>query len=168
MADLKQKYGEWALITGASSGIGEAFARFCARAGLNVILIARREERLTNLANELEKEAHIKALPVSLDLTEDSFLTTLIDKIGDRQVGFLVNNAGFGSTGYYPDTDVEKEAKMIKLHCLAPTILTHHFVRPMVERKKGAIIFLGSIVGLHPIPFNTTYSATKGFNMFFG
>ena len=110
----------------------------------------------------------IEALPLPLDLTEPQFLPQLIEKVGHRQVGLLVNNAGFGSTGLYSTTDADREARMVRLHCLAPVMLTHHFIRPMVERRKGGVIFVGSIVGTMPVPYIATYSATKVFNMFMG
>ncbi len=168
MKNLQEKYGGWALVTGASAGIGEAFARYIAAAGMNVILVARRKERLEKLAEEIQGGSNVLALPVSLDLTGDGFLEKLKQEIADREIGLLVNNAGFGSVGLYVDNDAQREAEMVKLHCLAPTILTHHFVRPMMARKKGAIIFVGSIVGYQPVPYISTYSATKAFNIFLG
>lgn len=168
MRNLQEKYGDWALITGASAGIGKAFARYIAAAGMNVILVARRKERLEKLAEEIKAGNSVQALPVALDLTSDDFLEKLKQQIGDRKIGLLVNNAGFGSVGLYSRNDAQREADMVKLHCLVPTILTHHFVRPMMARKKGAIIFVGSIVGYQPVPYISTYSATKAFNMFLG
>jgi len=166
--NLQEKYSGWALVTGASAGIGEAFARYIAAAGMNVILVARRKERLEKLAEEIEAENNVQALPVPLDLTGDGFLEKLTQKIVGKEVGMLVNNAGFGSVGLYARNDAQREVDMVKLHCLAPTILTHHFIRQMMVRKKGAIIFVGSIVGYQPVPYISTYSATKAFNMFLG
>lgn len=163
-----EKYGPWALITGASSGIGEAFARQLADLGLNVILVARREERLRNLADELTANFGIECLPVALDLSTANFLPHLLEQIGDRHVGLLVNNAGFGSVGLYTSNSSDHEANMVKLHCLAPTILTHHFAPEMVQRRQGGIIFLGSIFSYQPVPYVSTYSATKAFNTYLG
>ena len=168
MKSLEEKYGGWALVTGASAGIGEAFARYIASTGMNVILVARRKEKLENLAAEIEAGNNVQTLPVSLDLSSDGFLEKLKQQIGDRKIGLLINNAGFGSVGLYSRNDAQREADMVKLSCLAPTILTHHFIRPMMKRKKGAIIFVSSIVGYQPVPYISTYSATKAFNMFLG
>ena len=162
------KYGEWALITGASSGIGEAFARTLAKLGLNIILVARRKEKLVALAVELESQFDIKTLVVTLDLTLDNFLEDLLKQIGDKKVGMLINNAGFGSIGLYTKNDSDHEADMVKLHCLAPTILTHYFSRPMINRRQGGIIFVGSIFSYQPMPYVSTYAATKVFNTFLG
>lgn len=168
MKTLKEKYGEWALITGASAGIGEAFARYLARAGLDVILVARRKERLEALASHLIQEHRVQALSVPLDLTDAHFMETLAEGVRDREVGMLINNAGCGSTGRFVERGLQWEADMVRLNCWAPTVLTHHYLPPMVERRKGAIIFVGSVVGYQPTPFMTTYSATKAFNLFMG
>ncbi|MBI1939503.1 MAG: SDR family oxidoreductase [Ignavibacteriales bacterium] len=166
--DLKQKYGEWALVTGASSGIGEEFARRFASEGLNIILLARRKDRLEKLSEELKLQHKIKTVVCAVDLSTDSFLEEIKRCVGEREVGILVNNAGFGSTGEFVNASLEHEAKMVKVNCLAPIILTHHFVEQMRALKKGAIIFLGSTVAFQPTPFMTTYSATKAFNLFMG
>ncbi|MEW6702127.1 MAG: SDR family oxidoreductase [Bacteroidota bacterium] len=165
---LKEKYGSWALITGASSGIGEEFARRLASEKMNLILVARRKEKLEILASKLKEEHKIKVVTAPVDLSKKKFLERLKEFVGEREVGVLINNAGFGSNGEFINANADEETKMVKLNCLAPTILTHYFARPMVERKKGAIIFLGSVVAFQPTPFMTTYSATKAFNAFMG
>lgn len=165
---LIEKYGSWALITGASSGIGEEFARRLASEKMNLILVARRKERLEILAAKLKEEHKVKIVTAPIDLSKKKFLEELKEYVGEREVGVLINNAGFGSNGEFINADADEEAKMVMLNCVAPVILTHHFVRPMVERKKGAIIFLGSVVAFQPTPFMTTYSATKAFNAFMG
>jgi hypothetical protein len=166
--NIKEKYGNWALVTGASSGIGEEFARRFASLGLNLILVARRKERLEKLSEELCNKFKIKVIVAPVDLTAENFIEDLKKYTAGIEIGILVNNAGFGSNGEFIDANPEKEAEMVKLNCLAPTILTHHFVKQMVERKKGAIIFLGSVVGFQPTPYLATYSATKAFNSFLG
>ncbi|MCL4548915.1 MAG: SDR family NAD(P)-dependent oxidoreductase, partial [Bacteroidetes bacterium] len=94
---VKEKYGDWALITGASSGIGEEFARRLAKEKINLILVARRKERLEKLSGELSKAYSIETVVASVDLLQDDFLTALKEKVGKREVGILINNAGFGS-----------------------------------------------------------------------
>lgn len=168
MKPLREKYGEWALVTGASAGIGEAFARYLARAGMDVILVARRRERLEALAAHLTQQHGVQALAVPLDLTDAHFMEALTERVGDREVGVLVNNAGYGSTGRFLERDPAGEADMVRVNCWAPVALTHHFVRPMVARRKGAILFLSSVVAYQPTPFMTTYAATKAFNLFLG
>jgi len=165
---LKKKYGNWALITGASSGIGEAFSKYLAGLGMDLVLVARNEKKLTNLGKELKNKYNIQYLSVAIDLTKEGFIEKLAESVGSREVGILINNAGYGSSGNFTEIDTTHEIDMVKLNCLAPTILTHHFSKQMVERKKGAIIFLGSVAGLTPIPMMATYSATKAFNEFMG
>jgi uncharacterized protein len=168
MKDTKTKYGSYALITGASSGIGEEFARRLASEKYNLILVARRIERLEKLASELSSANGIDVIPVQLDLSEENFIEKLKPIIEEKEIGILINNAGVGSTGEFITADPDYEVKMVKLNCIAPTILTHYILRKMIERKNGAIIFLGSVVAFQPTPFMATYSATKVFNMFLG
>ncbi len=165
---LKEKYGTWALITGASSGIGEGFARRLAAEKMNIILVARRKDRLKNLAEELKEKHGVKIIVAPVDLSKKKFMEQLKEYIEDREVGLLINNAGFGFNGDFGKADVDRLTDMIRVNCIAPTVLTHHFVKSMKEKRKGGIIFLGSLVGYLPTPFTTTYSATKAFNLFMG
>jgi uncharacterized protein len=166
--NLKERYGKWALITGASSGIGEEFARYLAFHGLNLIILARRKDRLEKLSAELKKSHNIEVEIAQIDLKKDDFLKDLNKITDDKEIGILINNAGFGLNGEFIDLDPEFETDMVKVNCIAPTVLAHHFVKPMVQRKKGAIIFLGSVVACQPTPYMTTYAATKAFNAFMG
>jgi uncharacterized protein len=163
---LKEKYGNWALITGASSGIGEGFAKRLASEKMNLILVARRKDRLKKLSDELKEKYDVNIVIAPVDLSKGSFMDDLKGFVEDREVGILINNAGFGSAGEFADSDIEQQADMIRVNCIAPTILAHHFIQPMKERKKGAVIFLGSLVAYQPTPLTTTYSATKAFNLF--
>jgi short-subunit dehydrogenase len=165
---LKEKYGSWALITGASSGIGEGFAKRLASENMNLILVARRKERLKKISDELKNKYNVNIVVAPVDLSKENFMEELKEFVEDREVGVLINNAGFGSAGDFADSDVEQQANMIRVNCIAPTILTHHFVQQMKDRKKGAVIFLGSLVAYQPTPLTTIYSATKAFNLFMG
>jgi len=102
------------------------------------------------------------------DLTEESTIDRIKKETAGLEVGLLINNAGFGSTGEFINCDSEWESKMVHLNCVVPTILTHHFIKGMVERKKGAVVFLGSMVAFQPTPMMATYSATKAFNLLLG
>jgi short-subunit dehydrogenase len=168
MKSLKERYGEWALVTGASAGIGEAFARRLAEEGVNLILAARRADRLRALKAELEKTHAVQVLPVELDLTAPDFLPRLVSAVVGRPVGILVNNAGFGLNGQFIDNDPAREVEMVALNCLAPLKISHQFAREMAARGKGAIIFLASIGSNQPTPGNVTYTATKAFDLFLG
>lgn len=165
---LKEKYGNWALVTGASSGIGEAFARQLASKNLNLILVARRLERLEKLSKVLIEKHNIEVVVAPVDLSKKKFMEELKAYVGKREVGIVINNAGFGYNGEFVDADPDIFRKMIKVNCIAPTEIAHYFGSQMTKRKKGAIIFLGSLVGYSPTPFTSVYSATKAFNLFMG
>lgn len=165
---LKEKYGEWALVTGASSGIGREFVIQLAQNGINSIAIARRIERLEELKSEVKQKYNVDVFPLQADLSEINFYEKIETKIRQFEIGILVNNAGIGSTGPIYKNDPETEIKMTLINCVAPTILTHKILPQMIQRKKGAIIFLGSIVAINPTPFMTVYSATKAFNLYMG
>lgn len=163
---FKQKYGDWALLTGASAGIGEEFARQLASIGFNLVLVARRGDLLLKLKHELEEKYNIEIIAANVDLLAEDFLDQLNSAIGDRKISLLVNNAGFGFRGQFIDNDPLNDEKMIRLNCIVPTILTHHFVKNMIKNRRGGIIFLASVVSFQATPTTTTYSATKVFNAF--
>ena len=152
-----------ALITGASSGIGEQFARQLAARGYDLILVARRKERLEKLAAEVPTLAHV----IESDLAEEA--DQLAGKVEKKElrVDLLVNNAGFGLRGRFADLDPKREAEMVRLNCEAVVTLTHAFLPPMVERGRGGVITVASTAGMQPLPYETTYAATKSFAISF-
>ena len=157
------------LITGASSGIGETFARRLAAEGENVLLVARSEEKLATICNELGREHGVNAQYVAMDLTEDGAGARLVGEAERRglEVETLINNAGFGSMGDFAKLDLESELKMIDLNVRSLVDLTYHFLGPMRERRRGAIINVASTAGFQAVPFMTTYAATKAFVLSF-
>lgn len=162
------KYGPWALITGASAGIGAEFARQIAAQGINVALVARRRERLEELCAELEAQHGVRTLAIAADLCADDFLDTITAALGTRHIGLLVNNAGIGTTGDFLDCDVETELQMLALNCRAPLMLAHHFGARMRDDRRGGIIMLASIAGIVPTPTMAHYGATKAWNRYLG
>jgi short-subunit dehydrogenase len=165
MRVFQEKYGPWALITGASSGIGTEFARQLAARGLSVVLAARRVDRLEALADELQNRYYIKAKPVEVDLAEPDFLSTLGPAIEGLDVGLLVNNAGFGMTGDFLDNDLDRELAMLHVNCRAPVILAHEIGRRLKQRGRGGIIFTASVMAYLSAPCWTGYAASKGHNL---
>jgi len=157
------------LITGASSGIGEAFARRLAARGHNLLLVARSEEKLAALCNELGRSASIRAQFVAIDLSERDGPAKLFEETckRDLEIDFLVNNAGFGSMGDFAELDLARELNIIDLNSRALADLTYRFLRPMRERKRGTIINVASTAGFQPVPFMATYAATKAFVLSF-
>ncbi|MEP6570205.1 MAG: SDR family oxidoreductase [Acidobacteriota bacterium] len=157
------------LITGASSGIGEVFARKLAARGRNVLLVARSEEKLATLCNELGRSNSIRAQYVALDLSEPESPALLFDEAEKRglSVDMLINNAGFGSMGEFGRLDLARELNMIDLNVKSLVELTYRFLPPMIERKQGAIINVASTAAFQPVPFMATYAATKAFVLSF-
>lgn len=153
------------LITGASSGIGEAFARRLALEKHDLVLVARSEKALHELCDELMLEHKITAHYVTLDLTEtdaDERLFAETEKHG-FEIDWLINNAGFGSYGDFAKLDHENEMRMIDLNIRSLVALTHRYLQGMRKRKSGTIINVSSAAGFQPIPFMSTYAATKAF-----
>lgn len=156
-----------ALITGASAGLGEEYARQLAEAGTDLILVARRKERLEKLAAELEAKFGIKAEVFSADLSQDEDIQRLADKIRQTEdLDLLINNAGFGGkTKFYKDEGQEAE-QMIKVHVVAPTALTRAALPRMLQRNHGAVINVASIAAFSPLS-GAMYSSTKAFLVMF-
>jgi short-subunit dehydrogenase len=151
--------GEVALITGASSGIGAEFAKQLSDRGHEVILVARREDRLRELAETISGPAHV----VPCDLAQDA--ASLPGKVAGLglDVDVLVNCAGFGTHGPFAEIDAAREAEEVRLNCEAVVTLTHAFLPGMLERRRGGVITVASTAGLQPIPYEATYSASKAF-----
>ncbi|MDX6605760.1 MAG: uncharacterized protein QOD14_300 [Solirubrobacterales bacterium] len=154
---------ETALITGASAGIGEEFARQLAARGYDLILVARRKERLDQLSQELPTTAHVIEFDLASDAAE---LPDEVAKLG-VDVDLLVNNAGFGLRGHFADLPADREAEMVRVNCEAVVTLTHAFLPAMVERGEGGVITVASTAGMQPLPYETTYGATKAFAISF-
>ena len=157
------------LITGASSGIGEAFARKLAKRGRNVLLVARSEDKLIALCNELGRLSGIRAQYIVMDLTESDAAIRLIEETNKRdlQIEMLVNNAGFGSMGDFAKLDLATELEIIDLNIKSLVELTHRFLAPMRERRQGTIINVASTAAFQGVPFMATYAATKAFVLSF-
>ncbi|HMH45514.1 MAG TPA: SDR family oxidoreductase [Pyrinomonadaceae bacterium] len=157
------------LITGASSGIGEAFAHKLAAQGHDLLLVARSEDKLVALCNELGRSHSVRAQYVAIDLTERDAPARLLAETVERnlEIDLLINNAGFGSMGDFAKLDLELELKMIDLNVRSLVELTHRFLTPMRERKRGSIINVASTAGFQGVPFMATYAATKAFVLSF-
>jgi uncharacterized protein len=157
------------LITGASTGIGAAFARKLAARGRNVLLVARSEDKLIALCNELGRSTSIRAQYLALDLREPDAARQLLEETKKREleIDMLINNAGFGSMGDFAKLDLDRELEMLQLNVRAVVELTHRFLGPMRERKRGTIINVASTAGFQAVPYMSTYAATKAFVLSF-
>ncbi len=163
--NFKEKYGNYAIVTGASSGIGKEFAYQLGYKGLNLVLIARREDRLKSIASEIEKNYGVNAIPLVLDLLSDDFLEKIKEVTDRLDIGLLVNNAGVMDIGNYFDFTSEYYSKMIDLNLKVPTVLTHHFAKKMLTKKRGGIINLAGMVGFMGTPYISIYAGTKAFEL---
>ena len=156
------RYGPWALVTGASSGIGAEFCRQLAARGLNIILAARRKDRLTVLAAQLTARHSVETRVVEVDLAQPDFLPVLDV---DLDVGLVVSNAGFGTKGRFVDSDLAEMQQMLDVNCRATLILTHAFSKRLVARGRGGILITSSTAAFQGTPFSGHYAATKGYGL---
>jgi uncharacterized protein len=154
-----------ALITGASAGIGSAFAAQLAARGNDVVLVARDRARLETLASDLATRHGVATEVLTADLTDSAQLASVEARLADRDrfVDVLVNNAGYGTNGHFAGLDRDVEDREIGLNVVALVRLTHAALGPMIERGRGAVLNVGSIAGYQPTPGNATYGATKAF-----
>jgi hypothetical protein len=168
MANVEDFNGKWALVTGASSGIGAALARELALHGAKLILTARRQERLEALAAEVAAKG-TEARIVLADLNDPAAPQRLYDATegAGLAVDILVNNAGLGQFGAFYAAPIEQELSQVRVNCEATVRLTRLFVPRMVERRKGWVLVLGSTASFQPVPYITTYAASKAFDRFF-
>ena len=163
-----REYGEWALVTGASAGIGVEFARHLASQRVNVALVARRAERLRTIAAELTERHGVLTRVVPRDLARDDAAERIAEQVHDLPIGILVNNAGFSAAGRFDRVPREKILGMIHVNCVAVAALTHAFLPAMRTRGRGAVIIVSSAAAYQPLGLAATYAATKAFDLMFG
>lgn len=163
MKNLAEKYGNWALVTGASSGIGEAFARRLAADGVNVVIAARRLERLESLADELSVDYDVQVRPVRADLSEQDGIDAIEKAVADIDLGIVINNAGAAYPGAFLKTSAEDQLDIIRLNVTTPVQLAHIFGERLLSQGRGAMIFTGSTSAFAGTPMLANYAATKAF-----
>jgi short-subunit dehydrogenase len=162
-----QKYGPWALITGGSEGVGAAFAHHLAEDGFKVVLVARRQEPLTALAEEL-RVAGTEVRTLALDLTTPDVLPRIREVTDDVEIGLLICNAGAGGPpAYFLRSSLEEVMKAVELNPIAQTVLSHHFGKRMAERGRGGMILIGSMAANAGGATCVTYSAAKAYTQIF-
>jgi uncharacterized protein len=157
ISNFTQRYGEWAVVTGASSGIGREIAIAAAQAGLKVALVARSTQPLSQLAQQLDGEA------LSLDLAQPEAPRRLLETLGQRSIGLLVNAAGFGSGGPFLQSKLSTELEMVDVNCRSVLALTHAFAQRFAAQRRGGIVLFSSIVGWQGAPNAANYAATKAY-----
>lgn len=163
MKDLKTKYGDWALITGASSGIGLCFAEELSRLGFNLILVARNEDKLDSLSQSLSEKSLIKCEVIATDLAKEESVKVIIQRTKTKEINLLINNAGYALTGEFLGATGQSHTDVMKINSVVPMQLSHHFGQKMKAKGKGGIINVSSISGTMPLPYWSVYAASKAF-----
>ena len=159
----RDRYGPWAVVTGASDGIGKELATQLAEAGLDLVLVARRAEILEALAADLGTRFGIDTVVVAADLATQAGVEAVVAGARNRDVGLFAAAAGFGTSGQFADMSAAGELDMIDVNCRAVVALTHHFANVLRTRCRGGIILLSSLVAFQGVPRASTYAATKAF-----
>lgn len=159
----KQQFGPWALITGASSGIGKEFARQIAALGINVVLVARRDVLLADVGRAIAQDFRVQYRAVAIDLSEDGFLAKLAEATNDLDIGLVVSNAGTGNPGEFLKLDRDLLLATLRLNTVAHLDIAHHFGRKLAERRRGGLILVGAMGAEMGIPFMANDGGAKAY-----
>lgn len=160
---MAHKYGPWSVVTGASDGIGMAFARYLAAQGLNLVLVARREKPLAALAFELSQAHGVQCRVLPADLSDLKEVRRLADATADLDVGLLVAAAGYGTSGPFLGAELGAETGMIDLNCTSVAALAWHLGPRLVRRGRGGVVLLSSLLAFHGTAHAANYAATKAY-----
>jgi hypothetical protein len=160
-----EKYGPWALVAGASQGIGRAFAHCLAKRGLQLVLVARAEDPLVALSGELENRYQVQTLHLSVDLSTTDALDRIAAATVAIEIGLVVYNAAFADTGPFVDRGQESLSRLVATNCTGPLYSCRHFGGKMAERGRGGIILMSSMSGFQGTPYVAAYAASKAFNL---
>ena len=158
------RYGPWAIVAGASEGIGAAFAHALASKGLNLVIVARRAPPLVALADDLETRCKVSVQPLALDLAEPESIAELLSVTSDREVGLLVWNAALSVMGPFLDQPLDSHLLELEVNVRSPLTVVHALGNRMVARKRGGIILLSSLSGMQGTALVANYAATKAWN----
>jgi uncharacterized protein len=159
----KDRFGPWALITGASSGIGREFAQQLARAGLNIALVARRLAPLEEAGHRFEKDFGVEYRAIALDLSEEGFLEKLAEATADLDIGLVVSNAGDISPGAFLSKDQDELVSLLRLNTLAHLGLAHHFGKRLAARGRGGLLFVGAMGSDKGVPYMASDAAARAY-----
>jgi short-subunit dehydrogenase len=164
--DFAQRYGPWAVVAGASEGVGAAAAIELAGRGLDLVLLARNRELLDALATDLRQRHRVQVRTLPVDLTRSDAVELVLEVVDDLEVGLLFYNAGAaGSTGTFVDQELAHALRMIALNCTTPTALLHALAPAMLERGRGGLVLVGSMGAFAGQPYVASYSAAKAFQV---
>jgi len=166
--DFSDRYGPVALVTGASSGIGRSFAEQLAARGFDLVLVARRVQRLEELARDLTTKHGVRVTVAQVDLAAPNAAQQILDATAALDVGLVISNAGFGFKGAYDSGDPQTMSDLLMVNCHVPMLLARGFVPRLRARGRGGIVLTSSIEGLMGVPFSTAYAASKAFAVSLG
>jgi hypothetical protein len=159
----RERFGPWALITGASSGIGLEFARQLAAAGLNTVLVARRLALLEEAGHEFAREFGVEYRAIAVDLSEEGFLKKLAEATDDLDIGLVVSNAGTVCPGAFLSNDRDELARLLRLNTLAHLEIAHHFGNRLVSRARGGLLFVGAMGSDRGVPYLANDAGSKAY-----
>jgi len=159
----REKFGPWAIVTGASSGIGKEFARQLAAQGLNLVLIARRAQLLEDIGKQLAKEFGIQYRTIQADLAEERSVKKITDATDDLDIGLLISNAGTGRPGKFLSFEEEDLKYILQLNAVSHLSLTHYFGKRLARRRKGGVLLTGAMGAIDGLPYMANEAATKGY-----
>jgi len=168
MENFKCKYGPWALVTGASSGIGKSISEQLAQKGLSLVAVARNQANLETLKNDLEAKYAIQVVTIAEDLSKPGASSSIAEQTAGIDIGLLIANAGIETNGPFIDNDADDENQLLALNIVSPMQLSHVFARRFAERGRGGILLTSSLFGYQGVPYVANYSASKAYILSLG
>lgn len=168
MKNTIEKYGSWAVVTGASSGIGKSLTRQLAAEGMNIVAVARNESKLNDLKKEIQGEFKVLVEVLSVDLADPASSDLLAQKTAHLDVGLLVANAGVENDGSFVENDLARETQLLALNINSPMQLSHLFAKRFISKGKGGILLVSSLFGYQGVPYFANYSASKAYILSLG
>jgi uncharacterized protein len=160
---LKKKYGSWALVTGATSGIGLELAEQLASAGFNLIISSRHANRLNDTMLQIRRRHEVEIMVIQADMSDASAIGHVVQQVQHFDIGLLVLAAGFGTSGPFIDGSVHAEINMLRVNCESVLTLTHYYAQRFISKGRGGIILLSSMVAFQGVPYAANYAATKAY-----
>ena len=163
MTRLKTNYGEWAVVTGASSGIGQELAIQLAKSGFNLVISSRHLARLEEVEKRLKSPSNISVKIVVADVSETDGINKIIQATQGLNIGLLIVSAGYGTSGTFIDSSIHSELNMLRVNCEALLSLTHYYSQQFAKQNRGGIILMSSMVAFQGTPYAANYAATKAY-----